>query len=295
MWTRVAATVVFGVWVCGAVAQQPGKDGPRSQPEAKSPAQPSLAQPLTSGGRPTIFNQAQKRPELTATSRMVLVRFVIAQVTLRGGPSAPDKPATASRPANGAAPAKSPIVAMPEQTLFDAELLNKQLQAAPLDLRTDGGKIGQRLAGLMPDRTVEVITRGQLVTLDAQAAFVQLGQREPRIVGTQMSHMGRANMTSMENVGLIAAITPYVHDQGRISLQINIEKSQLGSPDDGTVIAELPNGEKVRTPEVQSMVVQTTVALVPGRPLALAGVSTHLASRRTEFLVLVSADILDRN
>lgn len=184
---------------------------------------------------------------------------------------------------------------MPEESLFDPARLTKELQAASIDLRGPSDRLGARLTGLMKDRAVEIVNRGQLATLDAQPAFIQVGQREPRTIGVSLSQAGRTNTTVLENVGMLAAFTPRIHDNGRISLQVDVEKSQLGPLEDGQVIAELSGGEKIRTPQIQVMTVQTTITVSPGQAVALAGVNTRLDSRRTELLILVSADLFDRN
>jgi hypothetical protein len=226
---------------------------------------------------------------------MVLVRFAIAEATLRGEHSAPAKPAAASRPAVGAAPARPPILGMPEQSLFDATRLNKELQAAPLDLRGGDDQVRQRLAGLMPEQAIEIVTRGQLATLDGQAAFVQVSRREPRVTATVVTRSGRANTLTMASVGMIAAFTPRVSEKGRIIMQVDVEKSDLGPADEGAVIFESSTGEKVRTPNVQTTNVLATVGIASGQAVALAGVSTRQGPRRTEFLILLSAELLERN
>lgn len=292
----LTAVVVLGMWLGGALAQPPGKDEARSRPDAKTPDRAAPAAAARPDMRTALIKMAQERPEPAANARMVLVRFVIAQVTLRGVEKTADKPVAATPDAaGGTVPAKSPIVAMPEQSLFDAERLNKQLQAAPLDLRAGGGQLGERLTGLLPDRAVEIVTRGQLVTLDGQHAFIQIGQREPRVTSAQMMHSGRVNTLTLDALGMIAAFKPLVREPGCICLQVNIEKSQHGPVEEGAVIAELPNGEKVRTPDVQTMVVQSTVNAAPGQAVALAGVSTRHDARRMECLILVAAELLERN
>ncbi len=287
MWKRFTAVALLGVLVSGASAQQRATGDSPSRSETKMPQRSATARFGPSGVMGSMLVQTRNRPQPTATARMVSIRFLIAQVTLRG-----DAQATGSKPTAETRPAKSPILAMPEETFFDVDQLNKELQAAPIDLRSASNRIGARLTGLMKDRAIEIVNRGQLVTLDAQPAFMQLGQREPRVNGVQVTPRGRTNSIVMENVGMIAVFMPYLHDNGRISLEVDLQKSQLGPVEDGPVVAELSDGEKVRTPEVQTLVVQTAVTVAPGQAVALAGMNTRLNARRTELLILVSADLL---
>lgn len=295
MSTRIMVAIVLGMSACTALAQQPGGERAGSGPETKpSSKRLDYSMPLAAPGTTrAIASRPVNRPELSPTARMVLLRFVIAQVRLTADQAAAAKPAAAGGPENKATPPKSPILAMPAQSLFDPERLNKELQAAPLDLRSADRQLGQRLTRLLPDQTVEIITRGQLATLDGQPAFIQTGQREPRITAAQVTQHGRINAFTMDNLGMIASFVPRVHNEHRISLQADVEKTQLGPLEEGAVISELPGGEKVRSPQIQSMIVQTTMGVTPGQAVALAGVSTRADSRRTEFLVLVSAELLD--
>lgn len=289
------AMVLSGVLVSGVLAQQPEK---KSESPSKAAAAARAQRAAATFGaraetRGMLADQARDWPRPAPNARMVLIRFLIAQVTLRGDEQTPSpKPAGENRPAAEASPAKPSVLGAPRESLFDVEQLQKELQGAPIDLRSSSSGINARLSGLMKDRAVEIINRGQLTTLDGQSAFVQLGQREPRIAGVQRTPMGRSNMITMEQVGMIAAFKPYVQDNGRVSLQLTLEKSQQGPIEEGVVIAELPDGEKVRSPRLESMAVRGAVTIASGQAAALAGVNTRQSARRTEFLILVSAEVL---
>ncbi len=76
---------------------------------------------------------------------------------------------------------------------------------------------------------------------------------------------------------------------------MQMRRDRLIPMEDGVVISELSSGEKIRTPQVETMAVQSTVGITSGQAVAFAGVSTRRAPRHTEFLILVSAELLDRD
>ena len=56
----------------------------------------------------------------------------------------------------------------------------------------------------------------------------------PRITGASVSSSGRVNNVEMENVGLILAVTARINDDGLVTMEVDLEKSQLGDADEGT-------------------------------------------------------------
>ena len=296
MWKSTIVLLV-AVPASMVLAQSREKGSPRGPAEGKPrvrAASPRAEQPAPPDAALSLVEMLARRPKPAANARMVLIRFAIAQATLREGEKVTaGNPASESHPKTDAG-GKSPVTAMPEFSLFDSQRLKEHLQAGDLSLRNAGDKLESGLTRLAKNAVVEAVSRGQLVTLDGQPAFVQVGQREPRITGSLVSPYGRTNTITMVNVGMIAGFTPHVHDNGRISLQADVENTQLGRSEDGVVIHELPNGEKLRATSTQMMTVQTAVTVAPGQTVALAGVvNSRGNSPRTEVLVLVSADLLD--
>ncbi len=57
---------------------------------------------------------------------------------------------------------------------------------------------------------MEILSRPQVMTLDNQPAFIQVGERVPRIVGTSINQVGQVNNIELENVGLILGVTPRI-------------------------------------------------------------------------------------
>ena len=70
----------------------------------------------------------------------------------------------------------------------------------------------------------------QITTLDNQTAYIQIGQRVPRITGSmspQLATGGIFNTFDMIYVGLILGVTPRMSPEGMVVMEIDAEKSSL--------------------------------------------------------------------
>jgi general secretion pathway protein D len=88
-----------------------------------------------------------------------------------------------------------------------------------------------------------VILKSQLVTLDGQPATLHVGQHYPLVTATysggSTSTISSGNGSGLiapptinfEDLGLVLKITPAVHDQGEVSLEISTEFKVLGTSD----------------------------------------------------------------
>ena len=272
-----AGAAIVGMMVSGVFAQPAGQEEPARD------AQERVVVTRFAGLQGTMDKRSeeQAQPPVMGANRMVLVRFLIAQVRLREGEQE-----------TGTEAPKAPVKGTPEESPFDIERLNQELQEMPIDLRTSG-RLGSPLTRLMKGRPVDIIHRGQLTTLDTQQAQMTIDQLEPEITGVHVTKSGTMNSLSMQRVGLNATFTPFVTDDGRISLLVDLNSAQLGPAEDGFVVAELPEGKTVRSRKPITMAIKTTIVVASGQVVALAEVNTRSAARRTEYLVLVSADLLE--
>jgi type II secretory pathway component GspD/PulD (secretin) len=138
---------------------------------------------------------------------------------------------------------------------------------------------------------VHVIARPELVAANNQPAFVQFGSRVPRITGTSVSQgRGMTNSITLENVGTILAVTGRVEDEGRVTLEIDMECSHLGPEEEGTPLA-VSDGKTIRTPEVKVLVLQTTVALQSGQCVLMGGQAAQTPHGWRETVLLLQATV----
>jgi len=128
-------------------------------------------------------------------------------------------------------------------------------------------------------RTLQILGRPQIMTLDNQPAFIQVGQRVPRIVSSRFDGRVQTNQVELENTGLILGVTPRISPEGMVVMEIDAEKSELGPEDEG-VIVSVVEGEPVRSPTIDVTTVQTTVSASSGETVVLGG----LITKRTEMI-----------
>ena len=131
------------------------------------------------------------------------------------------------------------------------------------------------LRALNETRQVRVLSRPQIRTLDNQPAFIQVGQRVPRIIGSTVNQNGQSNSISLENVGLILGVTPRVSPDNMVVMEIDAEKSKVGNEQDGIPVAVSVDGTVIRSPRVNTNTVQATVSAANGETIILGGLITE--------------------
>jgi hypothetical protein len=124
--------------------------------------------------------------------------------------------------------------------------------------------------------------------LDNQPAFIQVGQRVPRIVATNLTPGGlQTNTIELENVGIILGVTPRISPDNTVVMEIDAEKSELGPEDKGVPISTSNDGAVVRSPSVDIQVAQATVSAASGETIILGGMITSrddTITRRVPYL-----------
>lgn len=133
------------------------------------------------------------------------------------------------------------------------------------------------IRALQECRRMEVLARPQVMTLDNQPAFIQVGQRVPRISGTAINQVGQVNQLTLENVGLILGVTPRVSPEGMVVMEIDAERSELGAISEGIPVA-FSEDEVIRSPTVNLTMAQTTVSAADGETVVLGGLITKDSS-----------------
>jgi hypothetical protein len=141
--------------------------------------------------------------------------------------------------------------------------------------KSTGKSLDAIVAELKKLGKLRMLARPSVSTLNNQPAFVQIGQRKPRVTGTSSSPRGQVNSVSMENVGLTLGVTPRINADGIVTMEIDVEQSRLGPAEEGTPIATSAEGETIRTPSVQTTQVQTTVSATSGQTVMLGGLVTR--------------------
>ena len=170
-----------------------------------------------------------------------------------------------------------------------------EVKDGPAGAKQDAKKPAPGAAGpLRPvakPENLEIVVRGELTTLDNQAAFLQVGRREPRVTGSSFGPPGRMNQITMENVGTIVGFTPRVGADQAVTLAIDIEESRLGPPEEGAAISVSSQGETTRTPNTETLTAQTTLRIPDGQTVVLGGMARQSKSGKAR-VILVTPHVL---
>ena len=140
-----------------------------------------------------------------------------------------------------------------------------------LVLSASSRNVSVLLRALNQSRQVRILSRPQVRTLDNQPAFIQVGQRVPRIIGSTINEVGQTNTVELEDVGLILGVTPRVSPDNHVVMEIDAEKSKVGDEVDGIPISVSADGTVIRSPRVDTTTAQATVSAANGETIILGG------------------------
>ncbi len=157
--------------------------------------------------------------------------------------------------------------------------------------RVSDGDLNQVIQELRERGELRVLARPELLVVDNQPAFLQIGQRVPRITGRANSRGSVSNTIQLENVGTLIGVTCRVTDQGSIIMEIDLERSHLGPEDEGTPLSVEPDGGEIRMPVIHSVNLQTTVTLKSEEIALIGGTVYQTEHGWREFVMLVRAEI----
>ncbi len=149
---------------------------------------------------------------------------------------------------------------------FSVGRLNNELGFGGLVLSASSENVSFLLRALQESRRLEVLSRPQVLTLDNQQAFIQVGQRVPRIVSSVVNQNFAQNSVLLENVGLIIGVTPRISPEGNVVMEIDAEKSKLGPESEGIPISVSNNGSVIRAPRIDTITRKPPLAPPMAKP-----------------------------
>ena len=157
---------------------------------------------------------------------------------------------------------------------FAVGRMNNELGFGGLVLSASSESVSLLIRALEESKRLEVLSRPQVRTLDNQPAFIQVGQRVPRIVGSTVNQSGQSNAITLENVGLILGVTPRISPDGAVVMEVDAERSALGPEADGIPVSIAPDGSVIRSPRIDTTTAQATVSASSGETIILGGLIT---------------------
>ena len=171
-------------------------------------------------------------------------------------------------------------------THFSLGRVNTEVGYGGLVFAASSQNLSILLRALQDRRQLRVLARPQIMTLDNQPAFIQVGKRVPRIIGTRFYAGTQFNAVELEPVGLILSVTPRISPDGTVVMQVDAEKSELGPESEGIPVS-ISGGEVIRSPSVNVTTAQTTVSAGDGETIVIGGLITKyntFGSRRIPYL-----------
>lgn len=170
---------------------------------------------------------------------------------------------------------------------FTVGRTNDALGFGGLVLSASSENVSFLLRALQDSRRLEILSRPQVLTLDNQEAFIQVGQRVPRIASSIINQNGAQNVLQLEPVGLIIGVTPRISPEGNVVMEIDAEKSKLGPEAEGIPVSISANGTVIRSPRYDTITAQATVSAADGETIILGGLisrSNKTIHRQVPFL-----------
>ena len=154
---------------------------------------------------------------------------------------------------------------------FSVGRTNDQLGFGGLVLSASSENVSFLLRALQECRRLEILSRPQVLTLDNQQAFIQVGQRVPRITSANVTQFGYQTGVDLENIGLIIGVTPRISPEGNVVMEIDAEKSKIRPESEGIPISVAQDGSVIRSPIIDTITAQATVSAADGETIILGG------------------------
>lgn len=163
-------------------------------------------------------------------------------------------------------------------TSFGVGRVNNELGFGGLVLSASSESVSVLIRALQATRRLEVLSRPQIMTMDNQPAFIQIGQRVPRISSTGIVSTGQFNAIDLVNIGLILGVTPRISPEGMVVMEIDAENSSLAPISEGIPVT-VAGGQVIRSPTFNTTMAQTTVSAADGETIVLGGLITKGRTR----------------
>lgn len=144
---------------------------------------------------------------------------------------------------------------------------------------TAGNESISVLMRMLKDRqAVRVLSTPHITTVDNLTANVIVGADVPRVSGVTQSNFGVTNNVESIQVGIILQVTPRVNPDGSVIMDIDVTNSSVGPESQGIPIFVSPNGDVVRSPQINLTQAQSTILAQSGQTVMFGGLITETKS-----------------
>jgi general secretion pathway protein D len=149
---------------------------------------------------------------------------------------------------------------------------NADLGYGGLVLSASSESVNLLIRALQQTNRLDILSRPEVMTLNNQPAFVQVGQQVPIVQSTSLTQFGQTNSVTLTNVGILLGVTPRISPDGLVVMEIDAEKSELSSQ--GVPISISAEGDVLEQPIIDTTRAQTTVSARNGQTVILGGLIT---------------------
>ncbi|MCB9938252.1 MAG: general secretion pathway protein GspD [Planctomycetaceae bacterium] len=126
---------------------------------------------------------------------------------------------------------------------------------------------------LEEDGRLQVLSRPQVMALNNQPAFIQVGKDIARFNGSTATNTGVTQSVVDVPTGLILSIEPRINDDGVVVMTVDADKSEQGSNAEGTTLSDGAGGTFV-VPPINRTTAQTTISAKSGQTVVIGGLIT---------------------
>ncbi|HUY34800.1 MAG TPA: secretin N-terminal domain-containing protein [Pirellulales bacterium] len=179
--------------------------------------------------------------------------------------------------------ATAPVLGYQGLSNFAMGRSNSNLGYGGLVLSLSSNTVNMLLRALRERDRLEILSRPQIMTLDNQPAFIQVGQRVPLVGNTTVGLTGSTTGVQYTPVGLIVAVTPRITPDGLVVMEIDAEHSKLGPLTGAIPVGFGAGGQVIRQPVIDVTLAQTTISALDGQTVVFGGLiskNTQVVQRR---------------
>lgn len=155
---------------------------------------------------------------------------------------------------------------------FSLGRTNSELGFGGLVLSAGSESVSVLLRALSANRTVEILSRPQIRTLDNQLGRINVGQNVPVVNGfTTSGALGQIVPTVLrDDSGIILEVTPRITPDGRIVMQIGAERSNYDLQN-GVTLTTDALGNEIQAPVKNISRAVSTIAVADEQTIVLGG------------------------
>ena len=157
---------------------------------------------------------------------------------------------------------------------FSLNRTNPDLGFGGLVLSASSESVSVLIRALSSKRTVHVLSRPQIRTLDNQIAQILVGQQVPVATGVATTGLTAASpQVQLKDVGIVLNVIPRISPDGTIVMEVAATSSSV-SATRVPIFTDINTGNTVDSPIINTTSAQATISVPNGQTVVLGGMIT---------------------